>query len=304
MEKNGCENFQKLESRVRDSLLDTDLESLFHTLKNIQGATLVSGVGGSSVVSEMASKVLREKNHLITQNVEPRDFCHRSLDGYSNVLSCSYSGKNYGVELSFLNSLKHYLLSSKKSEREDVHPLTYTCRDPEKSFISLAATLIPCSILVDYYLDGNMDQVLEQIVPKTFTFDGKKDIYEIFTGADTSVASKYLDSTMVEAGIGIPILHDKYAYCHGRSTTCLHHDSVAIYFDTHTELDRLFLEELPKHYSEVVKIDVPEGVLGDFVALVSSMYLTKYLADSKNMDLSGVDYHPVVKKLYHYHGGI
>ena len=32
------------------------------------------------------------------------------------------------------------------------------------------------------------------------------------------------------------------------------------------------------------------------------MYLTKYIAESKNMDLSGVDYNPIVKKLYKYNG--
>lgn len=304
MEKNGNYNFEKLIERVKDSFDDTDLDKLFYQLKGIQGHTLVSGVGGSSVISEMASKVLREKNHIITQNVEPRDFSYRNLDGYSNVLSCSYSGNNYGVELSFLNDLKHYLLSSKRNEREDIHNLTYTCRNSEKSFISLGATLIPCSILLDYYLDGESSQVFEQLEKKEFSFDGKVPVFEIFSGLDTSTASKYLESTMVESGIGIPIVHDKYSYCHGRSTTCKNQSSVAIYFDTHTELDQLLLEEIPKYYQDVVVLDVPKGLVGDYSALVQSMYLTKHIGDQKGMDLSGVDYNPIVKKLYKYHGEV
>ena len=259
MEKNGNYNFQKLEERVREGLRDSDLDFIFHELSGIKDHTLVSGVGGSSVVSEMAAKVLSEKNQIITQNVEPRDFLYRSLNGYSNVLSCSYGGKNYGVEVSFLNDLKHYLLSSQRNEREDIHNITYTCSNPEKSFISLAATLVPCSILMDYYLDGDSDRLLEFLEKKDFSFDtSSTPIYEIFSGIDTSVAAKYLESTMTEAGIGVPIVHDKYSYCHGRSTTCKNQKSIAIYFDTHTELDQLFLEELPKYYQDVIRIDAPK----------------------------------------------
>ena len=304
MEKNGNYNFKKLEERVREGLRDSDLDRIFHELRGMKDHTLVSGVGGSSVVSEMASKVLREKNHIITQNVEPRDFLYRSLHGYSNVLSCSYSGNNYGVEISFLNDLKHYLLSAKRNEREDIHNITYTCQNPEKSFISLAATLVPCSILMDYYFDGREDRVLEHLQKPDFSFDGKAPVFEIFTGLDTSTTAKYLESTMIESGIGLPIIHDKYSYCHGRSTTCKNQKSTAIYLDTHTELDQLLLSELPKYYGEVVRIDVPKGLEGDYAGLVQAMHLTKYIADQKGMDLSGVDYNPIVKKLYKYKGEV
>lgn len=304
MEKNGHYNFEKLEERVRDSFVDTDLDRMFHELKTIQKPTLVSGVGGSSVVSEMASKVLREKNGIIAHNTEPRDFCHQSLGGYSNVLSCSYSGNNYGVQLSFLNELQHYLLSSKKNEGEGIHNITYTCRNPEKSFISLAATLIPCSLLMDYYLDGDQDRVLEQLQKNDFSFDTSVPLFEIFSGVDTSTASKYLESTITESGIGIPIVHDKYSYCHGRSTMCKNYPSTAIYFDTHTELDELLLRELPQYYQEVVRIPCEKGLIGDYSALIQAMYLSKYLADSKGMDISGVDYNPIVKKLYKYQGEV
>lgn len=303
MEKNGDYNFQKLEERVRASLKESDLEKIRYELQRMRENTLVSGVGGSSVVSEMASKVLREKNHIATQNMEPRDFSKMRLDGYSNVLACSYSGNNYGVELAFSNNLKHYLLSGKVNEREDIQNLTYTCSNPEKSFISLAATLIPCSILMDYYLDGKQDRLVECFDKKDFSFDTGKPIYEIFSGKETSVAAKYLESTLVESGIGVPIVHDKYSYCHGRSTLSQYYPSIAIYFDTHTELDDLLLSEMPS-YQELVRIPVSSGLEGDYEALVQAMYLTKYIGDSKGMDLSGVDYNPVVKKLYKYNGEV
>ena len=55
MEKNMQENFLKLEERVFDSLSNSDLERINYELSGIDGETLVSGVGGSSVVSEFAA---------------------------------------------------------------------------------------------------------------------------------------------------------------------------------------------------------------------------------------------------------
>ena len=302
MEKNGNYNFQKLDERVKRGLDESDLERIYYELANIKGATLVSGVGGSSVVSEMASKVLTQKNHIITRNTEPRDFNYMSLEPFKNVLACSYSGNNFGVEVAFLNELKHYLLMSKENPKQGIHNITYHLEDKEKSFISLAATLLPCSILLSYFLDGNKDRVIELLEKEDFEFDGCEEVFEIFSGYETSVAAKYLESTLIEAGLGIPIIHDKYSYCHGRSTTCLHHNSTVIYFNGGTELDKLLLKELPKYYKRIIPIDISKGLEGDFQALVRAMYLTKNLADSKKMDISGVDYNPIVKQLYKYNG--
>ncbi len=304
MEKNMRENFEKLERRVYDSLNNTDLERINYELSRIDGPTLVSGVGGSSVVSEYASKILNRKNHIITRNTEPRDFMYIDTNLYKNVLACSYSGNNYGVELAFLNQLKHYLLASKNNNKEDITNLTYTCLDQEKSFISLAATLIPCSILLNYYLDNNKEKIIDNLDSYNYNFDPTCDVYEIFSGIDTSTASKYLESTMVESGIGIPIVHDKYSYCHGRSTLSTTKDNIAIYFNGNTELDKILLEELPKYYKDIIVMDYKNDLVDEYLLLVKCMYLTKYIAQIKEKDLSGVDYNPIVKKLYKYNGNV
>lgn len=306
MEKNMQDNFKKLDKRVYQTLINTDLEKINYKLSKIDGPTLVSGVGGSSVVSEFAAKVLSEKNKIITRSTEPRDFKYIDTSLYKNVFACSYSGNNYGVELSFLNNLKHYLLSSKVNEKKDIINLTYNNDDREKSFISLGATVIPCAVMLNYYLPNQWQHlIIDHLDSYKFEFDVNCDAYEIFTGIDTSVASKYLESTMVESGIGIPIVHDKYSYCHGRSTTSINNNNIAIYLDTHTELDKLLLEELPKYYKDVVTIYVSSNtLLGEYDALIKSMYLTKYIAEEKEKDLSGIDYSPIVKKLYYYKGNL
>lgn len=306
MEKNMQINFQFLKERVIDSLNKTDLEYIRYELKKLKEPTIFSGVGGSSVVSEFGSKVINSKNNIITINSEPRDFVYRT-NNFKNVVACSYSGNNYGVELSFLKDLKKYLLSNNSFDDNDVTYLKYnTTIDKERSFISLGASLIPISILMNYYVDGNDNIILENIIDKKFDFEIKNNIYEIFTGYDTSVSSKYLESTMVEAGIGIPIIHDKYSFCHGRSTLGINYNSNVIYFDRKTEFDKIILEELKKYYKQIIIIEskYDDQILDDFCMLVESMYLTKYIAEIKEKDLSKIEYSPMVKSLYKYNGKI
>ena len=187
--------------------------------------------------------------NIVAINSEPRDFIYRNNNSFKNVIACSYSGNNYGVQLSFLRNLKKYLLSNNSFDFDDVTYLKYnTTIDKEKSFISLGATLIPISILVDYYLDGLDNEMLNSIEITEFCFDIENNIYEIFSGYDTCAASKYLESTMIESGIGIPIVHDKYSYCHGRSTLKMNYTSTAIYFDRKSEFDKMILEELKQYY--------------------------------------------------------
>lgn len=306
MEKNMKINFEYLKRRVEDALEKTDLEFIRSELLKIKDASIVSGVGGSSVVSEFGSKVLNQKNSIISINCEPSDFLYQGVSGFKNVISCSYSGNNYGVDLSFDNDLKKYLLSNNPSSSEDVVNLQYqTTIDKERSFISLGATLIPVSILMDYYLEGEDNKLLDLILEKDFSFEPSH-VYEIFSGYDTRTAAKYLESTLVESGIGIPIVHDKYSYCHGRSTLSTVQQSNAIYFNRGTEFDKMMVEELKQYYQDVIVIESKsrDQVIDDFQMLVQAMYLTKYLAEKQSKDLSKVEYSPVNKKLYKYSGQI
>ena len=307
MEKNMKTNFKFLKERVVDSLDNTDLEFIRNELSKLDQPTLFSGVGGSSVVSEFGSKVINAKNGIVSINSEPRDFIYCNNDAFKNVVACSYSGNNYGVELSFSKNLRKYLLSNNSFDDRDVTYLKYsTTIDKERSFISLGATLIPVSILMDYYLNGKNSPMLDSIEESSFDFDLESNIYEIFSGYDTSTASKYMESTMIESGIGIPIVHDKYSYCHGRSTFGINYSGTAIYYNRNTEFDRMMLEELKQYYSRIITIDskFADQILDDYQMLIQSMYLTKYLAEKKNKDLSKVDYSPILKNLYKYNGQI
>lgn len=297
------DNFNLLEKRVIDTLTKTDLERIKEVLQKIKSPTICTGVGGSNVVSNFASKVISRKNSCIAESIEPRSILYKDLTNYDNILACSYSGSNHGVATSFNNDIVKYLLSS--IPKAGVNNITYTSSIPkEDSFISLAATLMPMSILLAYYTDNDLSVIREILATKKEYQVNASKIYEILSGYDTSTASIFLESTLVESGIAIPIIHDKYGYCHGRSTTSYHQDSSAVIFNKGTELDEYLMSLLSSYYNQVISIDskYKDPIIDDFYFTYQSMLLAKSIASTANKDLSRVEYSPLVKKLYHYKG--
>lgn len=300
------QNFNLLLERVLDTLEKSDLLAIKQQLENIKGNTILVGAGGSSVVSVFASKVLNIPNIR-----SARDLNYMDLKDVDNIIVFSYSGKGYVVESLLDKNKKTYLFTNGDKAYENVETIKYdSIIKNEYSFISLASTLMPMAILYHYYHPLRLPHFESNI---TDMFDKAKDVnihhnkvYEILTGYDSLAASKYLETTMVESGIATPIIHDKYDYCHGRSTISYHSNNGLILFDSGKELDDLLFHDLKEYYTEIVKIDryYPNDCIvdNDFYATICSMYLTKKLAENKEMDLSKVDYSPMVKKLYKYKG--
>ena len=305
MRENMNDNFKLLEARVIDTLEKSDLERIREELIKIKGPVICTGVGGSSVVSEYASKVLNQKNGIVTDSLEMRDLNYKNLDGYSSVLACSYSGNNYGVETAFRNNLEKYLLST--GEIPGVHNLTYSSGfHKEDSFISLGATLMPMSILLSYYLDGNIE-LIKEILNSDSDFDiDLEQVYEIMSGYESSSAAKYMESTMTESGISIPVVHDKYSYCHGRSTMSHHNNHSLIMFNSGNELDQLLLDILGEYYKKIICVDgkYNDSVIDDFYYTYMMMLLSKKIAEASDKDLSRVKYSPATKVLYKYKGNM
>lgn len=303
MKSNMYDNFNLLENRVTDTLEKTNLEKINKELKKLTTPTICTGVGGSNVVSNFASKVLNVKNNCLTTNSEPRDLLYMNLTNYDNVLACSYGGNNYGVKTAFNNDLNKYLLTA--NPRQDVINLEYSSSlEQEDSFISLAATLMPMSILLAYYLDNDLSVVKEILETKKDYQITQSNLYEIMSGYETSTAATFLESTLTESGVAIPIVSDKYGYCHGRSTMSYNNQASVIIYNRNTQLDELILAEFPNFYQEVIKIDskYQDQIIDDFYFTYQSMLLAKAIADNNDKDLSRVNYSPLVKKLYYYKG--
>lgn len=300
-------NFNLLYERVIDTLEKSDLLAIKQQLENIKGNSIVVGAGGSSVVATFASKILG-----INNIKSSRDLNYMNLKDIDNIVVFSYSGSGYVIENLLNKNKKIYLFTNGNIKYDNVEIIKYNSSiKKEHSFISLASTLMPMTILYKYFSKKSSLSNFESIINDMF-YKAKKinindnDVYEILTGYDSMTASKYLETTMVESGIGIPIIHDKYDYCHGRTTLSYKLNNGLILFNNDKELDNLLFENLKDYYTEIVKIDrfyTNNCIIdNDFFYTLCSMYLTKKLAENKQLDLSKVDYSPMVKKLYSYKG--
>ena len=300
------ENFKLLFDRIIDTLEKTDLIKIKNQLENIKGNTVFIGSGGSKVVATFASKILNGSNVKSS-----RDLNYMGLNNIDNIMIFSYSGIGYTIENLLKNNKKIYLFTNGNREYENVENIKYNSSlKSEHSFISLASTLMPMTILYNYYKNleiNHLKLILNDMFEKAKNINiESNNVYEILTGYDTLTASTYLESTMVESGIAVPIIHDKYDYCHGRTTTSYKSHNGLIYYENTKELDKLLLDNLSKYYTEIVKIEKYYSddfvIDNDYYATIKSMYLTKKLAENKQIDLSKIEYSPLVKKLYYFKG--
>lgn len=300
------ENFRLLFNRIIDTLERTDLIKIQKQLESIKGNTVFVGSGGSKVVATFASKILNQQNIKSS-----RDLNYMDLNNIDNIMIFSYSGIGYTIENLLEKTKKIYLFTNSDTEYENVENIKYSSSlETEHSFISLASTLMPMTILYYLYKKSEINHFklnLNDMFEKAKNINIKNNsTYEILTGYDTLTASTYLESTMVESGIAVPIIHDKYDYCHGRTTTSYKLHNGLIYYDSTKELDKLLLENLSKYYTEIVKIEkyYPNDSIidNDYYATIKSMYLTEKLAKNKQIDLSKIEYSPLVKKLYYFKG--
>lgn len=130
------------------------------------------------------------------------------------------------------------------------------------------------------------------------------------TGYDTEVASLFLESTLTEAGLGNVIVHDKYDYCHGRSTINYqdNKDHSLIYLvNEKTEIDEFLLEVLSIKYFPIIVMDVSNSRTSflerQYELLIKAIFFCKKVATDKKMDLSQVEYdRDIIKKVYSYKG--
>lgn len=302
------ENIAKFKENIISS--NRNIESIIESLKGIKGNTIIVGTGGSRVVAEFASSVLTKKNHIITKIVDSRDLKYTDLSLYENIFIVSYSGSNFGVKSCLDNDLNKYLLTSRKTKIKDEILLTYSM-ESEHSFISLNSTIVPISVLLNYYLEDKFDIIIEDIfdkVNKNLYLDIVGEYVNIYSGVDTRTSEAFIETTLAESGISVPLVHEKYSYCHGRSSVNKNHTHSAIYLGYNdTDLDRVMKEVLDIQMSDYIILEslYDDSVVNDFYFLLASIYLLRNIANSKKVDLSDIKYDKeAVKKLYYFKGSM
>ncbi len=306
MRRNMQENFELLLPRVIDSLEKSDLIKMKDQIEDIKGNTIITSVGGSSVVAEFLNHILNGKNIAVCKS--PRDLKYENIDRFDNIFGVSYSGKGYVVDSMLNNKKKKYLLTNNLKEYDTIEKIEYKSSiEKEHSFISLASTLMPISILLSTKYNIETKDIIIDIfdkIKKELIEIRNNNVYEIIYGNEVKAAANYLETTMIESAIALSILHEKYNFCHGRTTTSYDNENGLILFNSDKEYDKIILEEWNKYYTELIKIDKysDEVLLNEYYMILKCMYLTKKLAENKNKDLSSVEYSPFVKKLYFFKG--
>lgn len=303
-------NFNLLKERILDTLKLTNLNN---KLKKIKGPTICIGSGGSKVVAAFASMVLNAKNNCTTKLFEPRDVLHENITPYKNLFICSYSGNNQGVNILSTLNINKYLLTYNQEKKENFSTLTCNSSiNKEMSFISLGATLMPMSILLAYYLETDITNLVNDMFNKVeniaFNIARSNIPFELLSGNDTLTPQIYLDSTFTESGLESLTVHSKYDFCHGRSTLSYNQKSNLIYLSSNkNELDDLLLSILKDSYETIIELSTSynDPIINNYYLTLQSLYLTKYIAEKKNIDLSIVNYNKdLCKQLYKYKGNM
>ena len=275
--------FDSMKDKIDKAIKDTDLQSLFKTLSSIKEPTLVTGVGGSSIVAMFLAKTLREKNKIIATFAYPRDMKYMNLDGYKNVISVSYSGANIGVDASFDNDLNKYLLTG--NPRVGINNIVYKM-PKENSYVSINATIVPLSLILLYY--QNDINTIYEIINSNIQSDSNNNSYELIYGYESIAAATMLESSIIESGMGSIVLHEKYNYAHGRINITRNTNSDLIFFKSNNEYDEVLAKTLPSLYKKIITIDskYDDIVVNDYYLALMGLKLVGAIADNKKVDIS------------------
>lgn len=329
-------NFSKLEERIlsiNDPLLNktNDIREMLYQLTINNKPTLIVATGGSKVVACYLQLIIERLgiNGIICEVIEPRDYFYKTnKNQFSNLIAISTSGNANGIKdvLDDFNGTKFLITQNNQESNYQVITWGNEKYETEKSFISLASSLSPITLMLNATTSLNMeigsdeikklnDKIKELLIRSSDKIDkisvNFKDIslIQIMSGYETKTSSSVLESNLVETGLASPVIHDKGSFCHGRSNLLFQYpDSHVIYLcHQRRELDNILIELINKEYSNLSIFDtedITENYFWKEYYLILQMYfLSKKIADDKNIDLTQPEYNPkLVKKLYNFRG--
>ncbi len=330
------ENFDMLKERL------ICLNSCVRSVNNIcdmlydiscnQEPTLIIATGGSKVVAYYLQLVLERTGFsgCACEVIEPRDYFYKYGTGrFSNLIAISASGSTLGIEeaLNDFEGRKYLVCESEREGNYEVVSWGNEAYLGEHSFISIASSLGPITMMAESTEFGchkfgvfedtiesvnkKIEELLhrseEKIAQLSCSFKDAR-VVNLISGYDTKCSSVALESNLVEAGLCAPIVHDKGSLCHGRSNI-LREDEPIIYLShKKSELDDTLLGTLSSSYPNIQEFN-SEDITGEsyfwreYYLLLQMYYLSKKIAEDKNMDLTKPDYNPkIIKPLYNYRG--
>lgn len=329
-------NFSKLEERIlciNDSALNkaNDIREMLYQLTIDNKPTLIMATGGSKVVAYYLQLIIERLgiNGIICEVIEPRDYFYKAnRNQFSNLISISTSGNTNGIEdaLNDFDGKKFLITQNYQEGNYQVISWGNEKYDPEKSFISLASSLGPITLMLDATTSLNMemgsneinkinDKIQELIIRSKEKINALsinfKDtsLIHIMSGYETKTSSRVLESNLVEIGLSAPVIHDKGSFCHGRSNLLFQYPHSKVIYLCHQKknLDYILIDLINSEYSNISifdTLDLDENYFWKEYYLTLQMYfLSKKIADDKGIDLTQPEYNPqLVKKIYKFRG--
>lgn len=329
-------NFSKLEERimqVNDPCLGkyNDIREMLYELTIDSKPTLIIATGGSKVIAYYLQLIIERLGltGIICDVIEPRDYFYKvNRNMFSNLIVISASGNTNGISEALLDfkGNKYLITENVKESNYQVVSWGNELYDKEKSFISLATSLGPISLLLDSTTSLNLElgsneikrinDKIKELLSRSkekinrLNVDFKDtSLIQIMSGYETKSSASVLESNLTEVGLAAPVIHDKGSYCHGRSNLLFQYPNSKLIYLSHglKELDSLLIESINSEYSNISVFDtndLSDNIFWKEYYLILQMYfLSKKIAEDKNIDLTQPEYNPtLVKKLYKFKG--
>ena len=329
-------NFSKLKTRimqVNDPYLGkyNDIRKMLYELTVDSKPTLIMATGGSKVIAYYLQLIIERLGltGIICEVIEPRDYFYKAnINMFSNLIAISASGNTNGINEALLDfkGNKYLITENKKESNYQVISWGNEIYDKEKSFISLATSLGPISLLLDSTTSLNLELSSNEIkrinnrIKKLLSRSREKidrlninfkdtSLIQIMSGYETKTSASVLESNLTEVGLASPVIHDKGSYCHGRSNLLFQYPNSRIIYLSHglKKLDDLLIDSIHSEYSNISVFDtndLSDNIFWKEYYLILQMYfLSKKIAEDKNIDLTQPEYNPtLVNKLYKFKG--
>lgn len=329
-------NFSKLEERImaiNNPFLGkfNNVREMLYELTIENKPTLIMATGGSKVIAYYLQLILERLGftRIICEVIEPRDYFYKAnRDSFSNLIAISASGNSNGIEevLTSFKGRKYLICEKEKDADYEIISWGNKLYESEKSFISLASSLGPMALLLDSTTSLNLeigsneikkinDKIKELLIKSINRIDrlqfNFKDVslIQIMSGYETKTSSSVLESNLAEVGLTAPVIHDKGSYCHGRSNLLFRYPNSHMIYLTHElkELDYLLINSINEEYPNLTVFntdDLHENIFWkEFYLTIQMYFLSKKIADDKNIDLTMPEYNPkLVKKMYKFKG--
>lgn len=329
-------NFFKLGERImqiNDPYLGkyNDIREMLYELTIDNEPTLIMATGGSKVIAYYLQLIIERLGltGIICEVIEPRDYFYKvNREMFSNLIVISASGNTNGINEALLDfkGNKYLLTENMKESNYQIVSWGNKLYDKEKSFISLATSLGPISLLLDsttslnLELDSNEIKKINDKIKELLLRSGEKidslnvkfkdtSLIQIISGYETKSSASVLESNLTEVGLTSSVIHDKGSYCHGRSNLLFQYPNSRIIYLSHglKELDSLLIDAINSEYSNISVFDTSDlndNIFWKEYYLILQMYfLSKKIAEDKNIDLTQPEYNPtLVKRLYKFKG--